>query len=497
MVPSLRAWLACAVLFSAAQARAEPPDDANASSEDDVGFADAEGADAAGFETSQPSAATPTATPSAWTVSATYRTQAAIRLESDQPSRLAKLRQVFEAKLEWHTDLGASWELRAVASGRTEADFAVLANLAKYAQPDVDVYGWQLLPRESYLALASRHLELRVGEQILNFGQGEVLSAVDVVNPRDLREPLLADLSELRMPVLMTRVLATVDTIRAEVAVVHEPYFGLLPPPRSELSAFRRLITETLPPLAMRTLTFEHFPDRDIRDFGSTQAHARLGWSGPSIDLTLSASSVLDPFGVPALPTLEALAAPVIVLPIQHPRFTMLGHTGVLTVGAFSFRWEAAFDISRPIALRDASMPFLGLSSVRRSGLRGLAGITYVPSASTNVGLEVMQGYVFDNPARAPGTVETLLPLEAPQFALRFSQRFARDRANLSLLLLRIGATTLNAWAARIELSYALFDPLELTVGCVTYHPTNNFGVLYGLDNQDRVFLNLRWDLQS
>jgi hypothetical protein len=498
--PTLLAWMV-EPAGSPVGAEAQSSPAADGADADSLGFGSLHGGDgdSLGFAAQPSAAGEPGVGPiiedvSPWTASATLRVQGAVRLDS--ADRLAKLRQVFEGRLEWQHDLGSSWQIRAITSGRTEVDFALLADTTAYRAPDIDVYGWQLLPRETYLSLSSSGFSLSFGEQIANLGQGEVLSVLDVVNPRDLREPLLADLSEIRMPVLMTRLAATLGTVRFELFAVHEPYFGLTPPPLGEFSPFRRLILESAAPLATRTLSNAHWPRRDVTFTTATQGHARMSWSGPSIDLTLSASSVLDPLGVPALPPAAAFDSQAIALPILHPRYTLFGQSGALTLGAFVLRWEAAFELSRRIALRDTSTPLLRLSSVRRSGVRGLLGLTYVPSASTNAGLEIVHAYLLDSPNRVPGSqARTLFPLEEPQLALRASQRFLRDRANLSVLVVRIGARHLNAWVSRVELGYAVLDNVEVTLGCVTYHPTNRFGFFYGFTAHDRVFLDLRWDL--
>lgn len=491
-----------------------PPGDASAASADDVGFADspvesaaapaAASADETGF--GPPSAAPIAAVaaeseePSAWTLGATLWVHAALRLRDTSEPYARNLRETFDARLEWRHELGAGWGLRALISGRSEVDFAVLANLSAYAAPDADLYAWQLLPRETYLALAGSVFELRVGEQIVNLGQGEMLSVLDVVNPRDLREPLIAEPGSLRMPVLMTRAVATIDSVRFEALVVHEPYFGLTPPPLGEWSPFRRLLLSSPglgAALAGRTLTNLHLPERDVSDFEATQAHGRIGWSGHGIDLQLSVSNLLDPLGVPTLPPPAAFDTTEIGLPIVHPRYTAFGHSGALTLGEFLLRWEAVFEYSRAIAMRDtAGASVLGFSSLRLHGLRGMLGLTYAPSVSTSAALEVQQGYLFDNPSRQPALhTVPLFPVEATQVALRFSHRFLRDRAQVSLLGLLIGVQRLNAWAGRVDVSYAILDRLELMLGFVTYHPTDQLGFFYGFDHHERLFLDVRWDL--
>jgi hypothetical protein len=247
---------------------------------------------------------------------------------------------------------------------------------------------------------------------------------------------------------------------------------------------------------AVQTITKQNNTRLDLTAFAATQVHGRVAWTGPDIDLAIMVSNLLDPLGVPSLPPAAAFDSSEIAFPVLHPRYTLFGHSGAFTAGSFLFRWELAYEAARSIALRSPNEPLLRLSSTKRSGLRGLLGVTFVPSAATNAGLELVQGYVFDNPSRSPGSSrELLFPLEAPQVAVRLTQRFLRDRASISALWVRVGALDLNAWVGRLELSYAPFDRLEVTLGCVTYQPTEQFGFFYGFTRHDRLFADLRWEL--
>jgi hypothetical protein len=226
------------------------------------------------------------------------------------------------------------------------------------------------------------------------------LSVLDLINPRDLREPLLSDPADLRMPVLMTRAGLTLDRARAELVVVHEPYFGLLAPPLGEFSPLRKLLLENPafgPTIQGRTLRNEQLPPRSVRDLGATQL-----------------------------------------------------------------------------------------------------GVSYVPNATTSAAIEYAQAYLFDDPARSPELhTATLFPVQLPQFALRVNQSLLRERLKLAGLVLLIGLTHVNAWAARAELDYALTDRFDATLGFVMYRPSQQFGVFYGFEHVDRVLLNLRWDVSG
>lgn len=454
-----------------------------AAADDDVGFGD--------MVSSEPSSAVEPEEPARWTFSSTYRLESALRVETQLPSRVASFRQLVDLRLEWKPELGAGVELQFLVSGRTEADFAYLIYDARYTAPELELYAWQLLPREAYVRLSASTFELTVGEQIVNYGQAEMLGILDVVNPRDLRHPLFADVGDLRMPVLMTRASLSLDRGRIELVAVHEPYFGLTAPPLGEFSPLRHLLLGNAAlsaTLAGRELRTRHQPAHDVTEVEATQAHAFFSWSLPNVDLSLLASSVLDSVGVPELPDPIAWSQAAIDFPLVHPRFTLLGTAGAWTLGAFVIRWEAAFALDRPLATLRPNTNLLILSHARSQVVMGLLGLTWVPSLTTSAALEVSQSYVREDLA-------LLFPVEATQFAARFNQSFLSERLTLTLLALLIGVDRFNAWAGRAELSYMLSDGLAVSLGYVTYNPSNQFGVFYGFNRHDRVFATFRWDV--
>ncbi|HKP57749.1 MAG TPA: hypothetical protein VJV78_13550 [Polyangiales bacterium] len=432
-------------------------------------------------------AAAPADESSPWTFRTGLTLFGAIRLERDGPYRIGSAGQALDLALEYRQRLG-EMVLRAQLAGHLESDFAYLINRANYDAPTLELYGWQLWVGESYLALQWPVFELSVGTQIVNFGPGEMLGVLDVVNPRDVRNLFVADPGDMRLPVLMTRAKLNLDRFRFELVVVHEPYFGLSAPPLGEFSPFRRLLLDDAalgPALAGHEMRLMHLPPRDLRELEATQVHAFLSWSLPNVDLSLLASSFLDPLGVPGFPEPSAWDNTSLEFPVLHPRFTLLGTAGAWTVGAFVLRWEAAFAIERPLATRAPDTTLLMIREARSHVATGLLGITWQPSFTTSAALEVSQSYVFQD-------LSLLFPIEATQIAVRFSQQFFSERLTFSLLSLLIGVTTFNAWVGRAELSYALSDGLSVAIGYVTYQPSDRFGLFYGFDRNDRLFATLR-----
>jgi hypothetical protein len=464
-----------------------------AGSNDDAGFGDVQnGPSTAAFEADEPSALS---------LGLSLRLESALRLTHATPSRVATLRQIVGVHAEYKIDLGAGARLRLRAAARSEVDFAYLLDRERYDRATYDVYAWQVLPGETYVAFDYGALQLSFGKQIVNFGQADMLSLLDLINPRDLREPLLIDADDVRIPVLMTRASLGFERLRFEIVGVHEPYFGLLPPPLGEFNPLRNLQLESPAfgtALEGRTLVNEHVPAHEFTDWGATQVHGRIVWMAPGVDLALLAASVLDGLGVPSLPDPAAFAAQTIPLTISHPRYQMLGHSGAWTLGSFMLRWEVVFDIDRPLIVRRTDTELLMWSSVRRDALRGLVGITWAPSTTTSTALEVVQSHVFDNPGDSPASQQSpLFPVELPQLAFRFNQRCFSERLRINLMLLVIGVAPWNAAAGRIDVAYSPRDRLEISIGYVHYQPSHDFGYFYGFERNNRVFLNLRWEIQE
>ena len=211
----------------AGAAAAPPADDSDA-----IGFGADSAADAAGFGSAP--AATSTSTPAPTedaddepgTLDAAGYLAHRLALWSKRFSSepLAQSRQTADLALRYKKPfhLGDSrLLLRLVGEGLVEYDFAYLHDPERFDQATIDTYRFHVIGRETYAALSWGPLELTFGRQIVPFGQGDILSPLDIVNPRDTREPGLAELEDIRMAVLASRVGLFSGPHRLEALVVH------------------------------------------------------------------------------------------------------------------------------------------------------------------------------------------------------------------------------------------------------------------------------------
>src|SRR5262249_18741263 len=84
------------------------------------------------------------------------------------------------------------------------------------------LYEYEL--REAYLGFFAGPVDIRLGQQRIAWGSGEFFQPNDVINARDLRDPVLTDNELLRIPQLVARV--DIDILRkARVQLVFAPFF--------------------------------------------------------------------------------------------------------------------------------------------------------------------------------------------------------------------------------------------------------------------------------
>jgi hypothetical protein len=419
----------------------------------------------------------------------------------EQP--VASARQALQLELTYDHPfmLGhASCNLWLHVTGQVWYDFVYRYQRGLYDDATVKAYEAGLLPREIDAALTVGPVRLSVGRAITNWGQGEVLSVLDLINPRDLREPGLTAPAELRVPVLMSRVELAFSRHRLQMLVVHEPSFGLLPPPLAPFSPMRQLLLETPvlgSALASKQLRYQHAPTSKLVSPSAQQYHARWLFSGDHFDAAIHAASLLDPLGIPSLPDPGALNGAEIAFEVAHPRYELLGFSGAVPFGDCVLRFEGSLSAGKPTALRRQGER-LEIASARYNQLDGMIGLTYVVGSATTASVELSQGYLPENPARsADATWQPLWPVEATRIALRFDQALWRDRLRVGLIGLVIGLHRLNGWLARAEVSYALSDALHVQLQLITYQPSADFGLFYGFTKHDRAVLTVQWDFSS
>lgn len=401
------------------------------------------------------------------------------------------------AKLRHSLDLSLDYRYRSLiqvrVAGHGEYDLAYSIDTADFDPEQVDKYRRRFLNGEQFMAVSLGDFEITVGRQIVAWGEGDALSPLDVVNPRDLREPGLADLDDLRLAVLASRVGWFVGDHRVEVMGIHEGYYGEVAPPLADYSPFRSVVAgdDTVAALlGDKRLRFKHTPEG--LSAGAQMVLGRWVYKGPGLDLGLYAASVVDRTGVVVLPefNLSLLQAKTVDLVLDHRRYTLVGTSGATTVGPWLLKWEAVAELDKAYNTGDPATqpPDLGVS--RGSTVGGMGAVSYTGIQNTTIAFEFQKSWLVDDPG------EVLFPVATPIAALRVQHKMLQERLTLA------GAATAIGWQAerghlvRVEASYALADGLSAGLGVVHYGTgdADTFGPFHGFDRHDRFFSKLRYD---
>lgn len=243
---------------------------------------------------------------------------------------------------------------------------------------------------ELFVAFFFESVDLRIGQQRLAWGRADFFSPNDVVNPRDNRDPFLAEPELRTVPTPLLR--ADMDLPFGSLQAVFSPLYV---PDRGDIAGsnwagvqpdaplvLRELIATGLAPSA---LTVE-LPEQNLT---APQAGARFAWShsgwdfahyyhygfdGPSVELDPLVASRLSS---PDLRNVSTEELPVLVDAIDSGnapfslRFRRRHHVGLdlgTTVGPFALRLEGAYQSQRVFYRQDllsfVSPSLLGVASV-------------------------------------------------------------------------------------------------------------------------------------
>ncbi len=405
---------------------------------------------------------------------------------------LAKALQSIDLELRHRRDWGPGRQFRLQLAAHAEYDLAYSdpPPLDEEGRPvgtglddraTVEAYRSLVYPREAFAAAVLSPVEVIAGYQIIPWGQGEMLSVVDVVNPRDLREPGLDELEDVRVPVLAGRVRGNFGEHTIEYIAVPERSWGFLPPPLAPFSPARAVLAEQVP--EGMTARWTHTPGR----FGeAVQLFGRWTYKGSGLDLEFHAARLYDRTGVLLPPDTEAVRDGGIDLELEHLPYVMVGHSGASPLGEWLLRWELAAEFDRPIALAPQED---GVVAMQANVLSGLFGLNYAGFSRTTLSLDATY-------TRFVNQFESLVPVQYPTVAVRGTYTSANERLSLNGVLVVFGLEPSYGWLARADLSYSVLDSLSVTLGYVTYQPRAELGPIAGFDTHDRVYASWRYDFQ-
>jgi hypothetical protein len=334
--------------------------------------------------------------------------------------------------------------------------------------------------REALLTVGRGDFDVRLGRQQIVWGEALSTFVTDVVNPKDFREFVLPDFSELRIPIWALDVTyRPLDGVNIEGVWTPDTMGHRLPKQGAEFQ-FARI------PYRFRTPVVRLPDDRDEFSVARSEGGFRLSVLRQGWDVSLIYYDEADKTPVLFQRRVAQPSGPdVIVLEPRHPRLHIVGATLAKSFEPVVVRAEAAFTVGKRYETTDPLDPD---GVVRRDTLDWLVGVDYTFFETLDTALQLSQKVLTGSATNLtrPGIAARV----TTSVALRVATGFFDNTLNPSLLFV-VGANRADVrLSPRVD--YLVSGAVTLSLGADIFEGPRR--TLYGqFDRNDRVTFTTTW----
>ncbi len=306
------------------------------------------------------------------------------------------------------------------------------------------------------------NFDLKFGRQIVPWGNSENLRVTDVLNPLDLREIGMTNISDLRLPV---------GSLKLDYYHHHHGDWNL------SLIAIPEIRFNKLPPFGSDFYGSPSppVPEQEISNGGSNTEYASAlkgifkGW-----DVSFHWANYYDDESHLETENNEIIRA--------HSRLNLIGITTNSIVGNWLFKSEFA---------RISGLKFFGTPGLKFSRLDLLLGFEYSGIDNSALTLESVIRHIEDyNPLLSAGADNT--DEDTFQTVVRYTGDFLREKLTINIIGSFHGKQAREGRFYRVAADYELIQSLIVTLGVTTYHSGDDPYFQLIQDN-DRVYLNISY----
>lgn len=333
--------------------------------------------------------------------------------------------------------------------------------------------------RQALLSLSFGALDLRLGRQQIVWGEAISTFVADVVNPKDFREFILPEYSEIRIPLwALDTTYHLAEGVALEGVWTPDTRFNKIGKAGSEFQ-FRG------PAYRIRSPVVRVPDDPDEFSLARSAGGARLSYLVSGWDVTLLYYDGEDKTAV--LYQRRQAAAPgpdTIVLEPHHPRLHIVGATVAKSIEPVVIRAEAVYSIGKRYETTDPLDPN---GIVRRDTLDYLVGVDWTV-LGVDTALQFMQKVLTGAATNLTrGGVEAQV---TSSFALRLTTGFFDNTLTPTVL----GLVNANRGDHRLSarLDYQLTGAVTVSAGVDFFGGPRD--TLYGqFTDNDRAYVEMSW----
>jgi hypothetical protein len=378
----------------------------------------------------------------------------------------------------------------------------------KFTDETLEVYESESEFRDVYVdGGITRWMRIKIGRQIIAWGQSDTSQITDMANPRDLRELGMVDLEDARIPVGATKLAFLFGSLELDAVAIHEIRVNKTPAAGSEFDflqdvralSFYKIDDEEVPESNAENTEYlvRLFKVFNGGDFGVTWADVYEDYFHLDFSKLVVSNVLPDPT--------KALFQ-LTVIP-RHKRIKTYGFSANLVVGSWLYKTELARKVGIALARNDIETQLkAAVTSVAMSGgsskifdedsgviktwseknvLNGMIGVEYSGFTDITLSLEAVGEQIED--------YEDNLNSKELTGQLSFIGTYTALNDTFDAQLFWIHFTGDNGDVFRVNAGYDLIDALNLSGGFIVYEATEEDATVYNLRKNDRVFLSLKY----
>ncbi len=391
------------------------------------------------------------------------------------PGDVSKLKTLgwLDGKYAFSQSVGVRAAVRGWYDAVFEATDRYPANVERDQKTDLSL-------REALLTVARGDLDVRIGRQQIVWGEAISTFVTDVVNPKDFREFVLPDFSELRIPIwALDATYRLAEGVNVEGVWTPDTMSNRLPKLGAEFQ-FARI------PFRFRQAVVRLPDDHDQFSLGRSEGGARVSILKAGWDMALIYYDQADKSPVFFQRRMAQPAGPtVVVLEPKHPRLHIVGATLAKSLEPVVVRAEAALSVGKRYETSDPLDPD---GAVRRDTLDWLVGVDYTFFATLDAALQVSQKVLTGSATNLtrPGVAARA----TTSVALRLTTGFFDNTLNPTVLL--VAGVNRADFRLSPRLEYVVSGAVSIVVGADLFEGPRR--TLYGqFDTNDRVTFTTTW----
>lgn len=319
----------------------------------------------------------------------------------------------------------------------------------------------------------SPYVWIKLGRQLLGWGEADYSQILDLVNPRDERALGITDIEDARLPVWASKLSFAGKRWGTDFVLVHQHRSNLLAPDGSD---FDPLI------LVRDILDVSSTREPDV-DFTHPEILARVFFSFPQGDMSLIYAKVYDD-----RPALELVSADSTQAFRVFPEIKAFGLTANWVVEQWLFKTELAkksdVAIADLTAVTDVTSTQTRLYR-KKTLYQAMLGVEYSGIKDVQISLEGVREKITDYES------SLMMPEFSDSIYARFTVKLWREIAEIDLLWGQFLQGDSDLY--RLDFSYSLSDAWGFSAGYIDYRAENNQAILYPYRNADRIYSSLKY----